>query len=123
MEQQGHDHALTLASRYKSFANRSRKMKKQLWFVCIGLPALAIVPCSSFAEPAQVPTSTANSALNQKSAKQITNDCEAEWKANQDAMIKGGMTEDLYVQQCSLKADVPDIPEPKTKAALSSTPK
>jgi hypothetical protein len=96
-------------------------MKKQLWFVCVGLPALAIMHCTSSAEPAQTPASTA--ALNQQSAKQITNDCEAEWRANQEAMMKGGMTEDSYVQQCSLKDDVPAIREPKTKAAPSSPPK
>jgi hypothetical protein len=32
-------------------------MKKQLWFVCVGLPALAIMHCTSFAEPAQAPAS------------------------------------------------------------------
>ena len=96
-------------------------MKKQLWFVCVGLPALAIVHCTSFAEPAQAPASTGNSALNQQGAKQMTNDCEAEWKANQESMMKGGgMTEDSYIQQCSVKDDVPAIPEPKTKAAPSS---
>ena len=98
-------------------------MNKQFWLVSLGLPALAIVHCSSFAEPAQVPTSTANSALNQQSAKQITNDCEAEWRANQETMMKDGMTEDSYVQQCSVKDDVPHIPEPKAKAAPSSAPK
>jgi hypothetical protein len=98
-------------------------MKKQLWLVCIGLPALAIMRCTSFAEPAEAPASTANSALNEQSARQITNDCEAEWRANQEAMMKGGMTEDSYVQQCSVKDDVPAIPEPKTKAAPSSAPK
>jgi hypothetical protein len=98
-------------------------MKKQLWLVSIGLPALAIMHCTSFAEPAQAAASTANSALNQQNSKQIVKDCEAEWKANQDAMMKGGMTEDSYVRQCSVKDDVPAIPEPKTKAAPSSAPK
>jgi hypothetical protein len=67
--------------------------------------------CTSFAEPAQAAASTANSALNQQNSKQIVKDCEAEWKANQEAMMKGGMTEDSYVQQCSVKDDVPAIPE------------
>jgi hypothetical protein len=100
-------------------------MKKQLWFVCVGLPALAIVHCTSFAEPAQAPAPTANSALktNEQSSKQIANDCEAEWRANQEAMMKRDMTEDSYVQQCSVKDDVPAIPEPKAKAAPSSAPK
>jgi hypothetical protein len=99
-------------------------MKKQLCLVCVGLAAVAIMHCSSFAEPAQQNSAaapTASSALNEQSAKQITKDCEAEWKANQDAMMKGGMTEDSYVQQCSVKDDVPAIPEPN--AAPSSAPK
>ena len=123
MEQREGDHVLTPASCDKTFANQSRKMKKQLWFACVGLPALAIVHCTSFAEPAQAPASTANSALNEQSAKKIVKDCEAEWSANQEAMMKGGMTEDSYVQQCSVKDDVPAIPEPQTKAAPSSPPK
>ena len=53
----------------------------------------------------------------------MTNDCEAEWKVNQESMMKGGMTEDSYIQQCSVKDDVPAIPEPQTKAAPSSPPK
>jgi len=126
MEQREGDHVLTPASCDKTFANQSRKMKKQLWFACVGLPALAIVHCTSFAEPAQqnlAPAPAANSVLNEQSAKKIVKDCEAEWSANQEAMMKGGMTEDSYVQQCSVKDDVPAIPEPKTKAAPSSPPK
>jgi len=102
-------------------------MKNQLWLVSLGLTALAIMHCTSFAEPAQQnsPTPTANSATgtNQQGSKQIANDCEAEWRANQDAMVKGGMTEDSYVQQCSVRDDVPAIPAPKAKAAPSSAPK
>jgi hypothetical protein len=101
-------------------------MKKQLWLVCIGLPALAIMQCTSFAEPARQNSIAApppNSALNEQGAKKIAKDCEDEWRANQEAMMKGGMTEDSYVQQCSVKDDVPAIPEPKAKAAPSSPPK
>jgi hypothetical protein len=95
-------------------------MKKQLWFVCVGLPALAIVHCTSFAEPAQAPASTGNSTLNEQSSKKIEKDCEDEWRANQEAMMKGDMTEESYVQQCIVKDDVPAIPEPK---AVPSSPK
>jgi hypothetical protein len=97
-------------------------MKKQLCLVS----ALGIVHCTSFAsfaEPAQqIAAPTANSALNEQS-KKIEKDCEDEWRANQEAMMKGDMTEDSYVQQCIVKDDVPAIPEPKTKAAPSSAPK
>ena len=103
-------------------------MNKQFWLVSLGLPALAIVHWTAFAEPAQQNSTTApagNSALktNERSAKKIVKDCEDEWKANQEAIMKGGMTEDSYVQQCSVKDDVPHIPEPKAKAAPSSAPK
>jgi hypothetical protein len=98
-------------------------MKKQLCLVS----ALGIVQCTSFAsfaEPAQqIAAPTANSAPNEQSSKKIEKDCEDEWRANQEAMMKGDMTEDSYVQQCIVKDDVPAIPEPKTKAAPSSAPK
>jgi hypothetical protein len=101
-------------------------MKKQLCLVCVGLAAVAIMHCSSFAEPAQQnppAAPTASSALNEQSAKKIAKDCEAEWRANQETMMKGDMTEESYVQQCSVKDDVPAIPEPKTRAAPSSAPR
>jgi hypothetical protein len=98
-------------------------MKKQLCLVS----ALGIVQCTSFAlfaEPAQqIAAPTANSTLNEQSSKKIEKDCEDEWRANQEAMMKGDMTEESYVQQCIVKDDVPAIPEPKTKAAPSSAPK
>jgi len=93
-------------------------MKKPLCFV-IGLPALAIVHCTSFAEPAQQQSSAAAptgiSALKKKeqSWEKIVKDCKDEWRANREAIMTGGMTEDSYVQQCSVKDDVPAIPQPK----------
>jgi hypothetical protein len=39
-------------------------------------------------------------------------------------MMKQGMTEDSYVEQCSVKDDVPAVPpETKTNAAPSAAPK
>jgi hypothetical protein len=103
-------------------------MKKPLSFVCLGLPALAIVHCASFAEPAQqnsaaAPTGISALKTKERSSEKIVRDCEAEWRANREKMVKGGMTEDSYVQQCSVKDDVPAIPEPKKNAAPSSAPK
>jgi len=127
MEQWEHDHAFTLTPRDKGYANRSGTMKKPLCFV-IGLPALAIVHWTAFAEPAQqnsAAASTGISALKTKeqSWEKIVKDCKDEWRANREAIMKGGMTEDSYVQQCSVKDDVPAIPEPKKNAAPSSVPK
>jgi hypothetical protein len=103
-------------------------MKKPPSFVCLALPALAIVHCTAFAEPAQqnsaaAPTGISALKTNEKSSEKIVKDCEDEWRANREAMMKGGMTEDSYVQQCSVKDDVPAIPEPKKNAAPSSAPK
>jgi hypothetical protein len=51
-------------------------------------------------------------------------DCEAEWRADREAMMKRDLTEDRYVEQCSVKDDVPTIPsETKTDAASSPAPK
>jgi hypothetical protein len=103
-------------------------LKKQLCLVYVGLPALVIVHCTSFAETAQQSSAADPSAIsalktNEQSSEQIAKDCEEEWRANRDAMTKGGMTEDSYIHQCSVKDDVPVIPEPKTNAAPSPAPK
>ena len=103
-------------------------MKKPLCFICLGLPALAIVHWTAFAEPAQQNSTTAptgNSALktNKQSSEKIAKDCEDEWRANRDAMMKGGITEEAYVRQCTVTDDVPAIPKPKTNAAPSAAPK
>jgi len=99
-------------------------MKKHLWVSCVGLSALAIVCCTSLSEAAQLnaPDESSATKTGQRS-KNVEKECEDEWKANRDAMMKGGMTEDSYVRQCVVRDDVPAIPEPKPKAAPSSTPK
>jgi hypothetical protein len=102
-------------------------MKKPLCFVCLGLPALAIVHWTAFAEPAQqnsgaAPTGISALKTKEQSSEKIVKDCEDEWRANREA-IMGGMSEDAYVKQCSVKDDVPAIPEPKKNVAPSSAPK
>jgi hypothetical protein len=99
-------------------------MRKQLCVSCVGLAALAILYCTSISEAAQpnAPDDSATTKTGQRS-KNVEKECEDEWKANRDAMMKGGMTEDSYVRQCVVRDDVPTIPEPKPKAAPSSTPK
>ena len=105
-------------------------MKKQLCLICVGLPALAIVHCTSFAETAQQNSAAApaSSAAPLKTdgqgSKTVVENCRDEWRVNQEAMMKRDMTEDSYVEQCSEKDDVSAIPsEPKTNAAPSSAPK
>lgn len=100
-------------------------MKKQLWAAYVGLSALATVHCNSFAGAVQQDSSGVSLAgnTNQPTPKDIEKECEDEWKANRDAMIKGGMPEDSYVRQCVVRDDVPAIPESKTKATPSSKPK
>jgi hypothetical protein len=106
------------------------KVKTHLSLVCGALTGITILQSNALAETAK-PNSTAAAPAfssaplktNRQSSKTVE-DCEAEWNADQGAMMKRGMTEDSYVEQCSLKDDVPAIPpEPKTNAAPPAAPK
>jgi hypothetical protein len=119
------------AIRGKSNANRSRKVKKHLYMICSALVGIAMLHCGAFAETAK-PNSTAAAPAppsappktNGQRSKTVVEECEDEWRANQELMMKRDMDEDSYVAQCSVKDDVPAIPsEPKTNAAPSPAPK
>jgi hypothetical protein len=106
-------------------------MKKLLWLVCGPLAGITILHFSAFAETAK-PNATsappaANSAppkTNGQSSKKTAKDCDVEWRANQETMMKHGMTEESYVEQCSVEDDVPALPsETKTNAAPSAAAK
>jgi hypothetical protein len=109
----------------------SGKMKERLCLVCRALAGITILHFPAFAETAK-PNSTAGAPAaisaplktNGQSPKKTAKDCDDEWRANQEAMIKNGMTEDSYVEQCRVEDDVPAIPsETKTNAAPSASPK
>jgi adenine-specific DNA glycosylase len=112
-------------------ANRSRKVKKHLCLVCGALTGITIVQSSALAETgtsnstaAAPASSSAPLKTNGQNSKTVVEDCEAEWRANQEAMMKRDMTEDSYVEQCSVKDDVPAIPsKPKPSDAPSAAPK
>jgi hypothetical protein len=101
-------------------------VKKHLYLVCGGaLAGLTMLHCSALAETAK-PNSTAAAPASSpalpetrgQSSKTVVENCEDEWKANWEAMMSLDMTEDSYVQQCSVRDDAPAIPsEPKAKAA------
>jgi hypothetical protein len=106
-------------------------MKKHLCLVCATLAGITIVHFSAFAETAK-PNATASppagisSSLKAKgqSSKKTAEDCDDEWRADQEAMMKHDMTEESYVEQCIVADDVPAIPsETKTNAAPSTAPK
>src|SRR6266566_4382489 len=106
-------------------------MKKHLCLVGGALAGITILHFSAFAETAK-PNSTAAPPVaiyaplktNGQSSKKTAKDCEDEWRADQEAMMKRDMTEDSYVEQCSVEDDVPAIPsETKTNAAPSAAPK
>jgi hypothetical protein len=87
--------------------------------------------CTLFAEPAQQnPTAfavgiSATLRTSEQLSQKIEQDCEDEWRANREAIMKGGMTEDSYVKQCSVKDDVPPLAPKKpkkTNGELSSAP-
>jgi hypothetical protein len=106
-------------------------MKKRLCLVCGVLAGITILQFSAFAETAKPnATSTPPAAIpaplktNGQSSKKTAEDCDAEWRADQEAMMKHDMTEESYVEQCRVADDVPAIPsETKTNAAPSATPK
>ena len=106
-------------------------MKKHLCLVCGAIAGTTILHFGAFAETAKPnATATPPAAIspslkaNGQSSKKTTTDCDDEWRADQEAMMKHGMTEDSYVEQCRVADDVPAIPsETKTNAAPSATPK
>jgi len=106
-------------------------MKERLCLVGRALAGITILHFPAFAETAK-PNSTAGAPAaisaplktNGQSSKKTAKDCDDEWRADQEAMMKHGLTEDSYVEQCSVEDDVPAIPsETKTNAAPSASPK
>jgi hypothetical protein len=106
-------------------------MKKHPCLVCGALAGITILHSDAFAEtakpnPTAIPPAAISAPLksNEQSSKKTAKDCDDEWRADQEVMMKRGMTEDSYVEQCSVEDDVPAIPsETKTNAAPSATPK
>jgi hypothetical protein len=85
--------------------------------VCVALSGITMLHCSAVAETAKPKatgaaraSSSAPLKTNGQGSRNITEECEAEWRADKEAMMKRGMTEDSYVEQCSVKDDVPAIP-------------
>ena len=104
-------------------------MKKHPCLVCGALAGITILHFGAFAETAK-PNATAAPAVsaplktNEQSSKKTAKDCDDEWRADQEAMMKRGMAEESYVEQCSVEDDVPAIPsKTKTNDAPSAAPK
>jgi hypothetical protein len=96
-------------------------MKRNLSLVSGALGGLAFLHFGAFAETDKPnATATPSAAI---SAKKTEKDCDDEWRANQEAMIRYNMTEESYVEQCRVADDVPPIPESKMNAAPSAEPK
>jgi hypothetical protein len=92
-------------------------MKKYLRLVCGTLAGIVILHVTAFAETAKSNSTTATPAAssaphttNGQSARGIEEECEDEWRADKEAMMKRDMTEHRYVEQCRVKDDVPTIP-------------
>src|ERR1700730_3796465 len=105
-------------------------MQKHLCLVCRALAGITILHFPALAETAKPNSTTAPAAIsaplktNGQSSKKTAKDCDDEWRADQEAMMKNDMTEDSYVEQCSVEDDVPAIPsETKTNTAPSPAPK
>ena len=94
-------------------------MEKHLCLVCGTLAGITILHVTAFAETARSTSATAAPAAssaphkaNGQSSTNLEQECKDEWRANKEAMMKRGVTEDRYVEQCSVKDDVPAIPVP-----------
>jgi hypothetical protein len=106
-------------------------MKRRPCLVCGALAGITILHFGAFAETAKPNATAAPPAAisaplktNGQSSKKTAKDCDDEWRADQETMMKHGMTEESYVEQCSVEDDVPAIPsETKTNAAPSTAPK
>jgi hypothetical protein len=89
-------------------------MKKHRCLVCGVLAGITILHFTASAETAKPNSTTAPAASsaphNGQSSRNIEEECEAEWRADKDSMMRRGLTEDRYVEQCSVKDDVPTIP-------------
>jgi hypothetical protein len=91
-------------------------MKKHRCLVCGLLVGITIPHFTASAEIAKPNSTTAPAAssvphkTNGQSPRNIEEECEAEWRADKEGMMKRGLTEDRYVEQCSVKDDVPTIP-------------
>jgi hypothetical protein len=119
----------------KTFRNTShaswvRKMQKHLCLVCRALAGITILHFPAFAQTAKPDSTAAPAAIsaplktNGQSLKKTAKDCDDEWRADQEAMTKHGMTEDAYVKQCIVEDDVLAIPsETKKNVAPSAAPK
>jgi hypothetical protein len=105
-------------------------MKKHLSLVFGTLAGMTILHFSAFAQTAKSnATATPPAAIsappktNGQGSKKTAKDCADEWRADQEAMMKYDISEESYVEQCSVADDVPAIPpETKTKPAPSATP-
>ena len=104
-------------------------MKKHLWLVCgAALTAITILQSGALAETGTTnstapASSSAPLKTNGQSSKTVVEECEAEWRAGREAMMKRDMTEDSYVELCSAKDDVPFIPSEPNPSAPSAAPK
>jgi hypothetical protein len=101
-------------------------MKQHPCLVCgvaVGIALLHLTAVAQADEPNSI--GSAGRALppgtvGQNSKEQLLKDCRREWRADREAMMKRDMTEETYVEQCSVRDDVPAIPsEPRTAPAAA----
>jgi hypothetical protein len=105
-------------------------VKKHRCSVCGALIGMTILHFAALAQTVK-PNATASpaaisapSTANRQSSRKTAKDCDDEWRADQEEMMKHDMTEDTYVEQCSAADDVPALPsETKANAGRLAAPK
>lgn len=105
-------------------------MKERLCLFCGALIGITILQSGAFAETAKPNATGSPAAISAplttkgQSSKKTAKDCDDEWQGDREGMMKRDMTEERYVEQCSVSDDVPPIPsDTKTDAAPSAAPR
>src|SRR5260370_38663418 len=96
-------------------------MNKHLCLVCGSVAGRTILHFGAFAETAKPNATAAPPAAisaplktNEQSSKKTATDCDDEWRADQEAMMKRGMTKESNVEQGGVVDDEPAIPSNAT---------
>lgn len=97
-------------------------MKQHPCSVCRVLVGMALLHFTAAAQ-ADEPNSIGSAGrpappgtVGQSAKEQLLKDCRREWRADREAMMKRDMTEETYVEQCSVRDDVPAIAREPTPA-------
>jgi hypothetical protein len=102
-------------------------MKTSVFLVWAAFLATTTPFLSASAEPGRAnatpPAAPSAPAESEQSWPKTAKMCADEWRADQEKMLKYNMTEESYVEQCSVADDVPALPLKRKTDDPSANPK